>query len=47
MNGFGFSLLVGLVLIGLFLFASWIRTLHDSAPQWHAGLHQTLDTAGR
>ena len=42
MNGCGFSLLVGLLLMGLLVFASWIRTPHHSSPEWHAAMQQTL-----
>ncbi len=43
MKGLGVSLLLGLLLLGVLLFASWIRTPHHLAPQWHASLDHTLD----
>jgi hypothetical protein len=42
MKHLGLSLLLGLVLVGLLLCASWIARPHQPAPQWHTSLHQTL-----
>ena len=43
MTNLGLSLLLGLVLVGLLLCASWTRMSHQPAPQWHTSLHQTLN----
>ena len=43
MNKPGLALLLGLLLVGLFLFASWVRTPHPAPPQWQTSVHRTLE----
>ena len=43
MNKPGLALLLGLLLVGLFLFAAWVRQPGHPASQWQTSLHRTLE----
>ena len=43
MSRIGLALFLGLLLIGVFLFASWVRMLHQPAPLWQTSLNRTLE----
>ena len=43
MKGFGVSLVLGRLLMGLLVVARSIRVPHSSVPHWEAVRHHTLD----